>query len=133
MLLCKVCHTWMHNEVAFEDHVMGKHHKKQEKRFHAFAQGVLHSVVDKVLLDFQEAGIYVRTLLVAKIATKSPVKWLAPVKKFLLQRTTTIIHSDPSLRLLKRQGFICKFTGSQTSAMAFSDVYLFCMFLKSTF
>ena len=96
-LPCKVCHTWMHNETAFEVHVMRKNHKKKEKRLHAFAQSVLNSVVDKVLLDFQEAGIYVRTLLAAKIATKSPVKWLVPVKKFLLQRITTIIHSDRPL------------------------------------
>ena len=96
-LPCKICNTWMPNKREFDDHVRGKHHKKQEKRSHAFAQSFLRSVIDEVLRDFHEAGIHVRTLLAAKIATKSHAQWLTPVKKFLLQRITTIIHSDKPL------------------------------------
>ena len=87
----------MPNKREFDDHVRGKHHKKQEKGFDAFAQNCLRSVINEVLREFHEAGIYVRTLLAAKIATKSHAQWLTPVKKFLLQRITTIVHSDKPL------------------------------------
>ena len=85
--------------MALEDHLIGRKHKKKKRLFHGFARVTLRSVVNKVLLELEEAGVFARTLFALKIATRSPVKWFTPVKTFLLECIVSVIHSDRPLHL----------------------------------
>ena len=81
---------------------IGKKHRTNKRRWsfhHGIAMFTLRSVVNKVLLELEEAGVFARTLLAMKIATRSPVKCFIPVKTFLLECITSIIHSDRPLHL----------------------------------
>ena len=92
---CSICEKWLNGQTQLEDHLMGNKHRTLSQRlFRDLARATLRSVVNKVLLELEEAGVFARTLFALKIATRSPVKWFTPVKTFLLECIASIIHSD---------------------------------------
>ena len=96
---CRMCEKWLNGQMAIEDHLISKEHQKNNWRLRHLARATLRPVVDKVLFELEEAGVFARTLFALKIATRSPVKWFTPVKTFLLECITSIIHSDRPLHL----------------------------------
>ena len=100
---CALCHMWLNGPTQHQDHLIGKKHKKNKTRwqfFHSLARFTLESVVDTVLLEFEEARVFAQTAFALRIVMRSPVKWFTPVKAFLLECIrTSITHSDSPLDL----------------------------------
>ena len=90
---CNICEYWLNGQLALEDHLRGRNHCKKKRRFD-LARATLRSVVNKVLLELEEAGVFAQTSFALKIVKRSPVKWFTPVKTFLLECIASIIHSD---------------------------------------
>ena len=86
---CNICEYWLNGQLALEDHLCGRNHCKKKRRFD-LARATLRSVVNKVLLELEEAGVFARTLFALKIATTSLVIRFTPVKTFLLECITSI-------------------------------------------